>query len=112
MPAMATPTSIARASRPLPLPPNGTSVSARAIPMDTAVNATTSDNTSAAVRTNQRHIRKRMTPTRTLDQFLGHGPNPRVRITLVTNMAGEAGRGSGRNKAAILANRGECVAHG
>ena len=49
MPAMTIPTSMAKAIRPLPLPPNGTSVSARAIPIDTAVNATASDKTSVAV---------------------------------------------------------------
>ena len=38
----------------------------------------------------QRHICKGVTPTSTFDQFFGHGRNP-VRISLVTNMAGEAG---------------------
>ena len=87
---MTTPTSIASASRPLPLPPNGTSVSARAMPIDTAVNATTSDNTSDAVRQSTAHLQTR-DATRTFDQFLGHGLNPTVRITLVTNMAAEPG---------------------
>jgi hypothetical protein len=40
---------------------------------------------------NQRHICKRMTPTSTFDQFVGHGHNPAVRITLVPNMAPEPG---------------------
>ena len=40
---------------------------------------------------NQRYICKRVTLTRTIDQFLGHGRNPTVRITLVSNMAMEPG---------------------
>jgi hypothetical protein len=47
----------------------------------------------------------------TLDQFFGHGRNPRAN-QLGHEYGGRSGRGSGRTKAAILANRGGCVAYG
>jgi hypothetical protein len=60
----------------------------------------------------QRYICKRVTPTRTFDQFPGHGLKSAGANHLGTEHGGRSGRGSGWNKAAILANRGGCVADG
>ena len=72
------------------LPANGTSVSARAMPIDTAVAAITSDTTSATVVTTTARSANSCRLTRSFDQFVGH-VLIRVRIILVINMAADAG---------------------